>query len=146
MMHSQMPVQSLLCALLMLPLGVPQNLISLRLSDEGVQQAAAFAVQEHNIGRQATYTYFKKLRVLYAGSPPNYPTVYHLTIALVQTTCLKKHGITLVYVKIQQCPLFPGTLLVKCYFKIISYHGDTMSLEEEICDNSVLNQPWLRIP
>ncbi|XP_039222151.1 cystatin-like [Crotalus tigris] len=137
MMHSQMPVQSLLCALLMLPLGVPQGLVELRLSDQGVQQAAAFAVQEYNNDQQDAPSYFKKLQVVYAQSPVNFPNVYHLTVALVKTACLKRPGTTMAYVKIQQCPLFPGHPQVTCYFKITSYHGDTMSLDVQMCLDSL---------
>ncbi|XP_039222150.1 cystatin-like [Crotalus tigris] len=143
MMHSQMPVRSLLCALLMLPLGMPQGLVELRLSDQGVQQAAAFAVQEYNDGRQDAPSFFKKLRVVYAQSPVNFPNVYHLTIALVQTACIKRPGTTMAYVKIQQCPLFPGQPQVNCYFKITSYHGDTMSLDVQMCLDSIdTNVQW----
>ncbi|XP_039222196.1 cystatin-like [Crotalus tigris] len=139
MMHSQMPVRSLLCALLMLPLGVPNDLVSLRLSDVKVQQAAAFAVEQYNKGRSDTLTYFKKLRVVYAGSPVNFPNVYLFTAVLVETTCIRLPGTTMAYRKIQQCPQFAGNRQVICYFKITSYHGDTMSYDEQICNESHSN-------
>ncbi|KAK9391280.1 cystatin-like [Crotalus adamanteus] len=140
---AQMPVRSLLCALLMLPLGMPTNIVELRFSDERVQRAVAFAVREYNVGRQDSLTYFKMQRIAYAMSPVIFPNVYLVTVVLAQTTCLKRPGITLEYRKVQQCPLFPGQLQVICYFKVTSYHEDTMSLDIKICGDYVdTNVHW----
>ncbi|XP_039214473.1 cystatin-like [Crotalus tigris] len=142
MMHSQMPVQALFCALLMLPLGVPQDRVELHFSDERVQRAVAFVVREYNIGRQDIPTYFKQLRVVSSESLVKFPNVYFLTLALVQTACLKRPGTTMAYRKVQQCPIFPGSLQVICSFKTTSYHGDTMSLDDKVCIDSDTNTQW----
>ncbi|KAK9391282.1 Cystatin [Crotalus adamanteus] len=69
MMHSQMPVRSLLCALLMLPLGMPQGLSYMPIPRAVVPILAAFPVQQYNKDRNDSRTYFKIAEILYTKSP-----------------------------------------------------------------------------
>ncbi|XP_039214418.1 cystatin-1-like [Crotalus tigris] len=137
MMHSQMPVRSLLCALLMLPLGMPQGVSYMPIPRAMVPILAAFAVKEYNKDRNDSRTYFKIVEILYTKSPVDDPNEYYFNARLAKTGCLKKPGTTMAYRKIQQCREFQGIPQVICHFIITSYHGDTMSLDDKVCDDSV---------
>lgn len=74
MAHSQLPCPLfLLCSLLMLPsvllqeVGIPGGISPVPVTDEGVQQAAAFAVEQYN-ERNGKANYFKELRIMKAQS------------------------------------------------------------------------------
>ncbi|XP_039214474.1 cystatin-like [Crotalus tigris] len=139
MTHSQMPVQSLLCALVMLPLGRPTDLSPMPIANGEVARAAAFAVMEYNKDRHDIPTYFKSVQILYGQSQGDLPFKYRFTIRLVRTACVKRPGTTMAYKKVQECDQIPGYLQVTCNFKVTSHQGDTMTLDIKKCSDSLDN-------
>lgn len=70
MVHSQLPLLSLLCllgALLLLPLqltlGIPERFSQVPPKDEGLQKALAFTLPQYNQNRTENANYFKLQRV-----------------------------------------------------------------------------------
>ncbi|XP_039214444.1 cystatin-1-like [Crotalus tigris] len=135
MMHSQMPVPSLLCALLMLPLGMLQDYPDVPLTDLVVQMSTAFAVQQYNKDRYDSTNYFKELRLLKAQSPVDSPFEYHLTVVLVKTACKKRADKIKSYKKIQQCKALRGNhRQITCAFKVTFRDLVNMKLEVTVCN------------
>uniref|UniRef100_A0A182C5Z6 Cystatin n=1 Tax=Phalotris mertensi TaxID=1260334 RepID=A0A182C5Z6_9SAUR len=126
MVHSQLPIRALLCALLMLlpsgvPAMIPGGLSPRAVTDPDVQQAAAFAVEEYN-ARSSNANYFKGLRVVDAQSQVVAGAKYYLTMELAKTKCEKTAGKLKVYKEIQNCELSPGAQQEKltCHFQVWS--------------------------
>ncbi|XP_039214417.1 cystatin-1-like [Crotalus tigris] len=143
MMHSQMPVQSLLCTLLMLPLGMPTGLSHMPIPNSVAPIAAAFAVIEYNMERHDSATYFKALQILYGQSPADLPNRHNFNARLVKTVCLKMPGSILPYKRIEQCRQLPGSTEIHCYFKVTAHPGGTMTLDVKRCsDTPDTNRPW----
>ncbi|XP_039222056.1 cystatin-1-like [Crotalus tigris] len=103
MMHSQLPVPFLFCALLMLPLGMPKCLSDVPVTDAGMQTALAFAVEQYNKDQDDSANYFKKLCLLKAKSQVVTGVEYHLTVRMVKTACKKRTSKTMTFKEIQQC-------------------------------------------
>ncbi|XP_070806791.1 LOW QUALITY PROTEIN: cystatin-like [Pituophis catenifer annectens] len=128
MVHSQLPIRAplcLLCALLMLPAGmpatIPGGLSPKSVSDPGVQEAAAFAVEEYN-ALSANGHYFKGLRVVDAQSQVVAGAKYYLTMELGKTNCEKTGSNRKTYKEIQNCQLSPRAQQenLTCHFEVWS--------------------------
>uniref|UniRef100_A0A098LYE4 Cystatin E/M n=1 Tax=Opheodrys aestivus TaxID=186591 RepID=A0A098LYE4_9SAUR len=143
MVHSQLPIPAplcLLCALLMLPSGLPARIVGglspKSVSDPEVQKAAAFAVEEYN-ALSANGHYFKELRVVDAQSQVVAGAKYYLTMELAKTNCEKNVGNRKAYKEIQNCQLPPRALQEKltCHFEVWSRPWlDKMELTKMSCN------------
>ncbi|KAK9391278.1 cystatin-like [Crotalus adamanteus] len=148
MMHSQLPVPFLFCALLMLPLGVPKCLSDVPVTDVGMQTALAFAVEQYNKDRDDSANYFKQLCLLKAKSQTDPQVEYHLTVLLMKTACEKKTSRTRPYNKIQKCKKLPGDPQILCYFKVVLLTPDGPTSEEEEEEErptEIPKHPWLEL-
>ncbi|XP_070807604.1 cystatin-1-like [Pituophis catenifer annectens] len=124
MERSRLPLPSLLClfgVLLMLSpellLGIAGNLSDVPVTDPGVQEALAFAVEQYNQERRECVNYFKQLRLLKALSQVETRDEYHLKVEMVKTRCGKKACCKLSYKRIQMCELVRGNPEKRnCYF------------------------------
>ncbi|XP_015686608.1 cystatin-1-like, partial [Protobothrops mucrosquamatus] len=112
MARSQMPCPLvLLCSLLMLPsvllqeVGMPGGLFPASVTDEGVQNAAAFAVEQYN-ERSNNPNYFKELHIVKAQTQVVSGMKYYLTVDIGKTVCEKSNG-PMAYSEIQKCELLP---------------------------------------
>ncbi|XP_039222229.1 cystatin-like [Crotalus tigris] len=140
MVHSQLPVLSLLClcwALMLLPpeltLGRPQKFSLVTPKDAGLQKALAFTVPQYNQKRTNDANYFRLQRVTARSKVYTERLIkYRLKIEVVKTVCEKTTSHTMTYEEIQQCPLFPGQLQNQsCYLKVTSRpveHNMTMKI------------------
>ncbi|XP_039214408.1 cystatin-1-like [Crotalus tigris] len=124
MAHSQMPCPLVvLCSLLMLPtvllqVGVPGGLSPASVTDEGVQNAAAFAVEQYN-ERSDNTNYFKVLRIVKAETQVVAGAKYYLTVEIGETVCEKSNG-PMTYSEIQNCELLPQGKKLTCNFEVWS--------------------------
>ncbi|XP_007442959.1 cystatin-like [Python bivittatus] len=117
----------LLGALLTLPLvlleevGIPGGLSPASPTDDGVQKAAAFAVEQYNTRSTDNTNYFKVLRIVQAQSQVVAGVKYYLTVEVVKTACEKSNG-PMAFNKIQNCELPPRAEQEKltCYFEVWS--------------------------
>ncbi|XP_060538521.1 cystatin isoform X2 [Pantherophis guttatus] len=115
----------LLCALLMLPSGMPETYGGLSpkpVSDPGVQEAAAFAVEEYNALNAHTH-YFKELRIVDAQVQVVSGWLYYLTMELGKTNCEKTGSNRKTYKEIQNCQLSPRAQQenLTCRFEVWSH-------------------------
>ncbi|XP_058016564.1 cystatin-like [Ahaetulla prasina] len=127
MARSQLPCPLfLLCSLLMLPsvllqiVGIPGGISPIPVTSEGVQEAAAFAVEQYN-ERSNNADYFKELRIVEAKSQVVEGIKYILTVELGKTVCKKSNG-PMAFSEIQKCELVPSDQQKKltCNFQIWS--------------------------
>ncbi|XP_063172981.1 cystatin-like [Candoia aspera] len=121
---------ALLCSLLMLPsallqVGMPGGISPVPVTDEGVQKAAAFAVEQYNERSQDSTNYFKQLRIVKAQSQVVSGMKYYLTVEMVKTVCEKSSG-PMAFNDIQDCGLPPRA-----------------EQEKLTCSFQVWSQPWL---
>ncbi|KAM3824727.1 cystatin-like [Vipera latastei] len=123
MAHIQLPCPLfLLCSLLMLPsvllqdVGMPGGLFPVSVTEKGVQEAAAFAVEQYN-ERSNNPNYFKELRVVKAQSQVVAGAKYYLTVEIGKTVCEKSNG-PMAFSEIQKCELLPEKLT--CNFQVWS--------------------------
>ncbi|XP_070807007.1 cystatin-like isoform X2 [Pituophis catenifer annectens] len=132
MARSQLPCPLfLLCSLLMLPsvllegVGMPGGLSPVPVTDEGVQQAAAFAVEQYN-ERSSNANYFKQLRIVRAQSQVVSGVKYYLEVEMGKTACEKSNG-PLPFSDIQKCELLPSD-----------------QQEKLTCNFQIWSRPWLK--
>ncbi|XP_070622101.1 cystatin-like isoform X3 [Erythrolamprus reginae] len=129
MAHSQLPCPLfLLCSLLMLPTVLLQGILggveTVDVTDKGVVEAAAFAVEKYNEGSKNT-NYFKELRIVEAKYQVVSGFKYYLRMELGKTVCVK--GIVLPFNVIQKCELVPIN------------QRETLT-----CNFQVWSRPWLK--
>ncbi|XP_070806842.1 cystatin-like [Pituophis catenifer annectens] len=125
MVRAMVPIPAplcLLCALLMLPSGMPVILgvlSRLPVSDLGVQIAAGFAVEEYNV-LSANAHYFKVLSIVDAKFQVVAGSLFYLTMELGKTNCEKTGSNRKTYKEIQNCQLSPRAQQEKltCSFEV----------------------------
>ncbi|KAM6435327.1 cystatin-like [Liasis olivaceus] len=118
----------LLGALLTLPLvllgevGIPGGLSPASPTDDGVQKAAAFAVEQYNARSTDNTNYFKELRIVKAQTQVVAGMKYYLTVEVVKTACRKTVGKAKAHEEVQNCALPPRAQQEKltCYFEVWS--------------------------
>ncbi|XP_032090069.1 cystatin-like [Thamnophis elegans] len=121
----------LLCSLLLLPsvllqeTVVPGGIIKIPVTNEGVKEAAAFAVEQYNKGSQNA-NYFKELRIVKAKSQVVAGVKYILTVEVGKTVCEKSIG-PMTFSEIQKCELAPQD-----------------QREKVTCNFQVWSRPWLK--
>uniref|UniRef100_A0A098LYA7 Cystatin n=1 Tax=Opheodrys aestivus TaxID=186591 RepID=A0A098LYA7_9SAUR len=132
MARSQLPCPLfLLCSLLMLPsvllqdLGIPGGLFPVPVTNEAVQQAANFAVEQYN-ERSDKANYFKELRIVKAQSQVVEGAKYYLQVEVGKTVCEKSNG-PLPFSEIQKCELVPSN-----------------EQEKLTCNFQIWSRPWLK--
>uniref|UniRef100_K4I4J3 Cystatin-Abr-1 n=1 Tax=Abronia graminea TaxID=278977 RepID=K4I4J3_ABRGR len=92
----------LLPALTALSVPMPGAPMDRPVTDPGVQQAAAFAVQAFNKASNSAF-YYKAMRIVSARSQVVEGVKYYLTVELVNTLCEKKGGSGLNHVDLEHC-------------------------------------------
>ncbi|XP_063001738.1 cystatin-like [Elgaria multicarinata webbii] len=107
--------------------GMPGGVEDVPVSDPGVQQAAAFAVQAYNNASNSPF-YYKALRIVTARRQVVAGMRYYLTEELVKTQCEKTGGSDLSPEELQRCTAAPP--------------GER---QEQTCNFQVLSQPWMEI-
>ncbi|XP_070622098.1 cystatin-like [Erythrolamprus reginae] len=130
MAHSQLPCPLfLLCSLLMLPTVLlelmPGGVITVPVTNKGVVEAAAFAVEKYNEGSKNT-NYFKELRIVKAKSQVVSGAKYYLQVEIGKTVC-EKGNEPMTFSDIQKCELVPID-----------------QREKLTCNFQVLSRPWLK--
>ncbi|XP_070622099.1 cystatin-like isoform X1 [Erythrolamprus reginae] len=130
MAHSQLPCPLfLLCSLLMLPTVLLQGILggveTVDVTDKGVVEAAAFAVEKYNEGSKNT-NYFKELRIVEAKYQVVEGAKYYLRVEIGKTVCEKGDG-PLPFSDIQKCELVPAD-----------------QREKLTCNFQVWSRPWLK--
>ncbi|XP_032090268.1 cystatin-like [Thamnophis elegans] len=121
----------LLCFLLLLPsvllqeMGIVGGVSDVPVTNEGVKEAAAFAVEQYNKGSQNA-NYFKELTIVKAKAQVVEGMKYILTVEVGKTVCEKSNG-PMTFSEIQECELAPQD-----------------QREKLTCDFQVWSRPWLK--
>ncbi|XP_039222228.1 cystatin-like [Crotalus tigris] len=129
MVHSQLPVLSLLCllcwALLLLPpesqgvISFPGEYSKVHAKNPGLKKALAFVVPQYNQDMKDEANYFK-MHTVSAGAKEYKGRLYYIKAIFLNTACKKTAGKTMTFKEIQQCKQRPGKPEKQtCYLKVI---------------------------
>ncbi|XP_070807384.1 cystatin-like [Pituophis catenifer annectens] len=100
-------------------MGIAGEIFDPPITDKGVQEALAFAVEQYNQDRRDSPNYFKVVRVMMAQSQVETWVNYSLLTQLVKTTCEKIASWKPTYQYIQKCKRLPGKKeKPNCFFKV----------------------------